>query len=48
LPLRFPAFLEGTMGRQFKMTVKLKRKARYNQRVKDRIKEKIKGTQKKK
>ena len=28
------------MGRQFKTSVKLKRKARYNQRVKDRIKAK--------
>ena len=31
------------MGRQHKKSVKLKRKARYNQRVKDRIKAKIKA-----
>jgi hypothetical protein len=35
------------MGRQFKKTTKLKRKARYKQRVKDRIKEKIKASGKK-
>ena len=36
------------MGRQFKKSVKLNRKARYNKPVKDRIKEKIKAAGKKK
>ena len=36
------------MGRQFKMTTKLKRKKRYNNRVKQRIKDAAKAARTKK